>query len=176
MDKDIKRPKKNEDPSSTEAAFKRARRDSVANAVEKDWDQSLSFNLDEDPSHELWAEAHEKEFEFQKKKQREHMVTAYQEGLLQEAEVDQEAVETTLVKEKERDKLLVREGKVQRSFADKMHGPLEWEHLSGKTAWVASDIQEDKLDVALQQLNITKTQERTTRCRCIDRQGCRQHA
>ena len=134
MDKDIKRPKKNEDPSSTEATFKRARRDSVANAVEKDWDQSLSFNLDEDPSHELWAEAHEKEFEFQKKKQREHMVSAYQEGLLQESEVDQEAVETTLAKEKERDKLLVREGKVQRSFADKMHGPLEWEHLSGKTA------------------------------------------
>ena len=67
IDKDIKRPKTNEDPSSSEAAFKRARRDSVANAVEKDWDQSLSFNLDEDPSHELWAEAHEKEFEFQKK-------------------------------------------------------------------------------------------------------------
>lgn len=79
IDKDVKRPKKNEDPLSSEAAFKRARRESVANAVRNGWDQSLAFNLDEDPTHELWAEAHEKEFEFQKKKQTEHMVSAYQE-------------------------------------------------------------------------------------------------
>lgn len=133
----------------------------MAHSVAEDWDQSLSFNLDEDPSHELWAEAHQKEFEFQKKKQREHMVSAYQEGVLQESEVNQEDVQATLVKEKERDKLLLREGKVQRSFAAKMHGPLEWEELSGKTAWVASDIQDDKLDVALQQCNITKSEDRT---------------
>lgn len=162
IDKDIKRPKNiEEDPSVSEAAFKRARRGSVAAAVEKDWDPSLSFNLDEDPSHELWGEAHQVEFEFQKKKQAEHLVSAYQEGLLKECEVDQEAVKTTLAKEQERDKLLVREGKMQRSFADKMHGPLAWEHLSGKTAWVASDVQKNELDVALQQYNISKTTERT---------------
>lgn len=150
IDKDIKRPKTNEDPLSSEAAFKRARRDSVANAVEKGWDQSLAFDLNEDPFHELWGEAHDKEFGFQKKKQTEHMVSAYQEGLLKESEVDQEAVATTLAKERERDKLLVRESKVQKSFADKMHGPMKWENLSGKTVWVASDIQKDELDVALQ--------------------------
>jgi len=161
IDKDIKRPKTNEDPLSSEAAFKRARRDSVANAVEKGWDQSLAFDLNEDPFHELWGEAHDKEFGFQKKKQTEHMVSAYQEGLLKESEVDQEAVATTLAKERERDKLLVRESKVQKSFADKMHGPMKWENLSGKTVWVASDIQKDELDVALQRFNITKTQERT---------------
>ena len=160
IDKDVKRPKKNEDPLSSEAAFKRARRESVANAVRNGWDQSLAFNLDEDPTHELWAEAHEKEFEFQKKKQTEHMVSAYQEGVLKESEVDQQAVAETRAKEQERDKLLVREAKMQKSFADKMHGPLKWESLSGKTAWVASDVQMDQLDIALQQFNITKTQER----------------
>ena len=133
----------------------------MANAVEKGWDQSLAFDLNEDPFHELWGEAHDKEFGFQKRKQTEHMVSAYQEGLLKESEVDQEAVATTLAKERERDKLLVRESKVQKSFADKMHGPMKWENLSGKTAWVASDVQKDELDVALQRFNITKTQERT---------------
>ena len=160
IDKDIKRPKKDEDPLSSEAAFKRARRSSVANAVEESWDQNLAFDLDEDPTHELWDEAYEKEFQFQKKKQLEHRVSAYQEGWLKESEVDQEEVKNTIAKDKERDKLLVREGRMQRSFADKMHGPMMWEDLSGKTAWVSSNIDTDELDVALQKFNIAKTKER----------------
>ena len=160
VDKDIKRPKKNEDPKTSEAAFKRARRDSLTSAMEN-WDPALAWNLDEEPfDNGMLGDGFEGEYSFQKAKQVNNLVDAYRDGLIPESQVDKEALEKVLSKEADQDKLLIREGKMQKSFAKKMHGLMNWDDLAGKKAWVSSDAQTEAIDIGLQQFNLVKTHDR----------------
>ena len=122
----------------------KTRRRNVGDLAQKAEEENPDLlNLPETGSLPGWTEGHQHELDFQRSKQRSNLIEAYRDNCLLPGDVDEQWIkqlaDEASVKEKEKDKLLIRARKTMENVDRRNNFSLDWNDYSGCKVWVPRD-------------------------------------